>query len=63
MDKEAQYELCYNDRNVRDRGIVARRIALLCEQGRIAVKKGKTWLILEAAEKLLNKRKNDVITL
>lgn len=36
---EAQYELCYNDRNVRDRGIVARRIALLCEQGRIAVKR------------------------
>lgn len=41
MDKEAQYELCYNDRNVRDRGIVARRIALLCEQGRIAVKREK----------------------
>ena len=32
-------------------GISARRIALLCEQGRIAgvVKKGKTWLIPEDA--------------
>lgn len=32
-------------------GISARRIALLCEQERIegAIKKGKTWLIPEAA--------------
>lgn len=41
-------------------GISARRIALLCEQGRIAgvVKKGKTWLIPMEAEKPLDKRKN-----
>lgn len=40
-------------------GISARRIALLCEQGRIAgvVKKGKTWLIPEEAEKPADKRK------
>ncbi len=40
-------------------GISARRIALLCEQGRIAgvVKKGKTWLIPEDAEKPADKRK------
>lgn len=41
-------------------GISARRIALLCEQGRIegAIKKGKTWLIPEDAEKPADKRKN-----
>ena len=46
-------------------GIPARRIALLCEQGRIAgvVKKGKTWLIPEDAEKPADKRKNDSIEL
>lgn len=40
-------------------GISARRIALLCEQGRIVgvVKKGKTWLIPEDAEKPMDKRK------
>ena len=40
-------------------GISARRIALLCEQGRIAgvVKKGKTWLIPKEAEKPADKRK------
>lgn len=34
-------------------GISARRIALLCGEGRIegAVKKGKTWLIPDDAEK------------
>lgn len=46
-------------------GISARRIALLCEQGRIegVVKKGKTWLIPEDAEKPADKRKNEAITL
>ena len=41
-------------------GISARRIALLCKQGRIAgvVKKGKTWLIPKDAEKPEDKRKN-----
>ncbi|MGN0481694.1 MAG: DNA-binding protein [Lachnospiraceae bacterium] len=41
-------------------GISARRIALLCEQERIegAIKKGKTWLIPELAEKPADKRKN-----
>lgn len=41
-------------------GISARRIALLCEQERIegAIKKGKTWLIPESAEKPADKRKN-----
>ena len=41
-------------------GISARRIALLCEQERIegAIKKGKTWLIPEDAEKPADKRKN-----
>lgn len=40
-------------------GISARRIALLCEQERIegAIKKGKTWLIPEDAEKPVDKRK------
>lgn len=40
-------------------GISARRIALLCEQGRIAgvVKKGKTWLIPKESEKPADKRK------
>ena len=34
-------------------GISSRRISLLCAEGRIegAVKKGKTWLIPEGAEK------------
>lgn len=41
-------------------GISARRIALLCEQERIegVIKKGKTWLIPETAEKPADKRKN-----
>ena len=41
-------------------GISARRIALLCEQERIegAIKKGKTWLIPEDAEKPADKGKN-----
>lgn len=41
-------------------GISARRIALLCEQERIkgVIKKGKTWLIPENAEKPADKRKN-----
>ena len=41
-------------------GISARRIALLCEQGRIdgAVKKGKTWLIPIGVNKPADKRKN-----
>lgn len=45
--------------------ISARRIALLCEQGRIAgvEKKGKTWLIPEEAEKPADKRKSDVTAL
>ena len=44
-------------------GISARRIALLCEQGRIVgvVKKGKTWLIPQDAEKPIDKRKNDTL--
>lgn len=44
-------------------GISARRIALLCEQGRIigVTKKEKTWLIPETAEKPADKRKSDVI--
>ena len=46
-------------------GISARRIDLLCEQGRIVgvVKKGKTWLIPENAEKPADKRKNEAIAL
>lgn len=46
-------------------GISARRIALLCEQGRIsgAVKKGKTWLIPDDAEKPADKRKNETVVL
>lgn len=45
--------------------ILARRIALLCEQGRMAgvVKKGKTWLIPKDAEKPADRRKNDAIAL
>lgn len=41
-------------------GISARRIALLCEQRRIegAIKKGKTWLIPEKAEKPIDRRKS-----
>ena len=41
-------------------GISARRIALLCEQRRIegAIKKGKTWLIPEEAEKPIDRRKS-----
>ena len=40
-------------------GISARRIALLCEQGRIVgvVKKGKTWLIPRDAKKPADKRR------
>ena len=40
-------------------GISARRIALLCEQGRIdgVVKKGKTWLIPADAKKPEDPRK------
>lgn len=34
-------------------GISSRRISLLCAQGRVegAIKKGKTWLILEGTKK------------
>ncbi|MDO4486953.1 MAG: helix-turn-helix domain-containing protein [Bacillota bacterium] len=41
-------------------GISARRVALLCSQGRItgAVKKGKTWLIPSDVEKPEDPRKN-----
>ncbi len=41
-------------------GISSRRIALLCEQGRIegTTKKGKTWLIPVNTEKPADKRKN-----
>lgn len=40
-------------------GISARRVALLCEQGRIdgVFKKGKTWLIPKDANKPTDKRK------
>lgn len=46
-------------------GISSRRIALLCEQGRIAgvIKKGKTWLIPEDAEKPADKRKTIAMAL
>ena len=42
-------------------GITSRRIAILCEQGRIdgVVKKGKTWLIPCDAEKPEDARKNN----
>ncbi len=42
-------------------GIVSRRIAVLCGQGRIvgAVKKGKTWLIPYNSEKPTDARKNN----
>ena len=42
-------------------GITSRRIAVLCEQGRIAgvVKKGKTWLIPYDSEKPEDARKNN----
>lgn len=41
-------------------GISARRIALLCNQGRVegAIKKGKTWLIPEGAKKPEDPRKS-----
>lgn len=40
--------------------ISARRVALLCSQGRVegAIKKGKTWLIPSAASKPGDPRKN-----
>lgn len=40
-------------------GISSRRISLLCTQGRIdgAIKKGKTWLLPEEAEKPEDKRR------
>ena len=42
-------------------GITSRRIAVLCERGRIAgvVKKGKTWLIPFDSEKPTDARKNN----
>ena len=42
-------------------GITSRRIAVLCEQGRIAgaVKKGKTWLIPCDSEKPGDARKTN----
>jgi hypothetical protein len=42
-------------------GITSRRIAVLCEQDRIAgvVKKGKTWLIPYDSEKPEDARKNN----
>ena len=59
--KEARYGIFNNIRNVGKMG----RIALLCEQGRIAgvVKKGKTWLIPEEAEKPADKRRSDATAL
>lgn len=41
-------------------GISSRRIAILCEQGRIegVVKKGKTWLIPYYSKKPADARKN-----
>ncbi|MCI6165889.1 MAG: helix-turn-helix domain-containing protein [Lachnospira sp.] len=43
-------------------GISARRISLLCSQGRIsgAEKKGKTWLIPKDAEKPVDPRKKSM---
>lgn len=40
-------------------GISSRRISLLCAQGRVegAIKKGKTWLILEDTKKPEDPRK------
>lgn len=45
-------------------GISSRRIALLCEQGRIegVVKKGKTWLIPVNASKPEDMRKSNTNT-
>lgn len=42
-------------------GVSARRIALLCEQGRIkgVIKKGKTWLIPHNSEKPEDARKTN----
>lgn len=42
-------------------GITSRRIAILCEQGRIVgvVKKGKTWLIPYNSQKPSDGRKNN----
>lgn len=44
-------------------GISARRISLLCTQGRIegAIKKGKTWLLPEDAVKPEDKRKKNSV--
>ncbi len=42
-------------------GVSARRIALLCAEGRVdgALKKGKTWLIPSDAKKPMDPRKSD----
>lgn len=42
-------------------GISARRVAILCEQGRIdgAVKAGKTWLLPPETEKPLDARRKE----
>lgn len=42
-------------------GVSARRIALLCAEGRIegALKKGKTWLIPSDADKPVDPRKSN----
>lgn len=44
-------------------GISARRISLLCTQGRIegTIKKGKTWLLPEDAVKPEDKRKKNSV--
>jgi len=41
-------------------GVSSRRVAVLCEQNRIegVIKKGKTWLIPENAQKPLDARKS-----
>lgn len=41
--------------------ITSRRIGVLCAEGRIegAIKKGKTWLIPDAAEKPLDARRKE----
>ncbi len=40
-------------------GISARRVALLCSEGRVkgSIKKGKTWLIPDDAEKPIDPRR------
>lgn len=60
---EEYNELFNYHRNVKKWGITSRRIAILCEQGRIdgVVKKGKTWLIPCDAEKPEDARKTIIV--